>query len=412
VRALLRQIETVEPAVRAMRFRTLHVGGGTPTILSEAQLDALFDRLARFRRTDDFQIGVEAHPATATPSKIEVLRAHGVARVSFGVETLTDDVLAAVHRGDQTRARVMAAVGTVRKAGLDVNLDLLAGLPGETVESFAASVRDALALEPDSLSVNRFLVENSPLGDAGHAIDPTHERSIDDMLARADAIIRDTRPPRWPDRALESPGFGTQYVWDRSSRARAYFQQDMIGAASTLGFGHGALSHLHGNFFSIGAGNVDDWVAAVERGETPPTIAAAVTPRFELAFELADRACRGRASLRDLSRMFRADVRRVLGPEIDHLVARGLLIADGDTITKPPDRSFQVTHLLAFLVSSADELRAMLRSLPTTPSPSAALRQYDEVGAELPPSLLWCRIAIRAAISARSARGRSLAVKT
>jgi oxygen-independent coproporphyrinogen-3 oxidase len=391
-----------------MTFRTLHVGGGTPTILSEAQLEALFAGLARFRRTSDFAIGVEAHPATATPSKLAVLRAHGVGRVSFGVETMTDAVLRAVQRGDQTRARVVAAVAAARAAGLDVNLDLLAGLPGETVESFETSVRDALALEPDSMSVNRFLIENSPLERDGQPADPAHEKTIDAMLMRADAAIREARPPRWPDRPLDAPGFGTQYVWDRSDRARAYFQQDMIGAASTLGLGHGALSHLHGRFFSIGAGSIDDWVRDLERGAPPPTLAAAITPRFEMAFELADRACRGRASLRELSRLFRADVHRVVGDEIDFLVARGLLRAEGDVLSKPPDRDFQVTHLLAFLLFSADELRA----LPAGGEKSAALRQYDLVRAELPPSLLWCRIAIRAAISARSSRPRLLDVKT
>src|SRR5262249_9049181 len=158
------------------------------------------------------------------------LRAHGVGRVSFGVETLTDAVLRAVQRGDQTRARVIAAVEAARAAGLDVNLDLLAGLPGETIEAFEASVPDALALQPDSMSVNRFFAENPPRERDGQPADPAHEATIDAMLARPDAAIRDARPPRWPDRPLDAPGFGTQYVWDRSDRARGYFQQDMIGA--------------------------------------------------------------------------------------------------------------------------------------------------------------------------------------
>jgi hypothetical protein len=141
-------------------------------------------------------------------------------------------------------------------------------------------------------------------------------------------------------------------------------------------------------------------------------LAASISPRFELAFELADRACRGRASLGDLSRIFHADVRRVLGDELAFLSERGLLRDDGDAISKPPNRSFQVTHLLAFLLSSASELRAMLRSIPADAKKTPEVRQYDAVDAELPPSLFWCRIAIRAAISARSAPGRLFAVKT
>lgn len=403
VRAMQRQIDRVEPLVRTLRFSTLHVGGGTPTILSEPALDALLSALARLRRTENFSIGVEAHPSTATREKMELLSRHGVHRVSFGVETMTEPVLRAVQRGDQTAARVIAAVENARRASLSVNVDVLAGLPGETEESFAASLRDVLRLEPDSMSVNRFLGENSPLAREGRSPLEADDRIADRMLLSADAIVRETRPPRWPDRPLETPGFGTQYVWDRSDRARPYFQQDMIGPTSTLALGHGALGHVHGRHFSVAAGELHDWVDALERDRAPTMLAAPIDPRFEMAFDLSDRLCRGPTSMRDVTRVFHADPRRVFGPELAHLVARGLLIDDGDAMRKRPDRSFQVTHLLSFLLFSCRELRAMRRSIPDGAVKSAEIRQYESIGAELPPSLLWCRIAIRASVSAKGA---------
>ena len=133
--ALLRQLELYAPIAERLRFHSLHVGGGTPTLLTETQLDELFGRLARFPRGDGFQAGVEAHPASATTGKLEVLARHGVHRLSFGLETLTPAVLERVNRGDQTEARVRTALAEARRLGFSINVDLLAGLPGETPAS-------------------------------------------------------------------------------------------------------------------------------------------------------------------------------------------------------------------------------------------------------------------------------------
>ncbi|HEY6459697.1 MAG TPA: radical SAM protein, partial [Polyangiaceae bacterium] len=167
VQALRRQIALYEPVVRGLRFGSLHVGGGTPTLLDEKQLDALFGDLAKLPLREGAQIGVEAHPGTSTPGRLAVLARHGVHRVSFGVESLTPEVLRNVNREAQSEARVRAAVAEARRLGMSVNVDLLAGLPGETAESWEATVRGTLALEPDSMSVNRFLGENSALAGFG-----------------------------------------------------------------------------------------------------------------------------------------------------------------------------------------------------------------------------------------------------
>lgn len=363
VDALLRQIAMYEPVARGMRFHSLHVGGGTPTLLDEAQLDALFTALARFPRAEGFQIGVEAHPATATPGRLAVLARHGVHRLSFGVETLTPRVLAAVNRADQTEARVRAAVAEARRLGFAVNLDLLAGLPGEDDASWAATVEAALSLAPDSMSVNRFLGENSALARHGFGPDARENRRVDAMLLRADAIVRDKAPPRWPEAPIARAGFGSQYVWEREG-ARRYFQDDMIGPTSTLAFGHGALGHVYGRHFSVPAGSVDDYVASLARGEAPDALAAPVSERFEMAFFVAEHACRGDLTTASFARVFRRGMLAVFGDELRFLASRGLLARRGaDGLAKVPDASFQVTHLLAFLLRDEAALAAQARAL-------------------------------------------------
>jgi coproporphyrinogen III oxidase-like Fe-S oxidoreductase len=459
VGALRRQIALYEPIVRGLRFGSLHLGGGTPTLLDEAQLDRLFTDLSRLPLAENARIGVEAHPATSTPGRLGVLRKHGVHRVSFGVETLTPEVLRNVNREDQNDARVRAAVNEARRLGFTINIDLLAGLPGETEESWRETVAKTITLEPDSLSVNRFLGENSSLDRFGFAPDDDENRRVDRMLMDADVRIRELAPPRWPEEALARPGFGTQYGWERGESARRYFQDDMIGPVSTLAIGHGALGHVYGRHFSVAAGSIADYVAALDRGAPPAMLASPIDERFEMAFFAADHACRGTLSLRTFHGIFRQDLRGVFPHELAFLLERGLLTAKGDRLSKPARADFQLLHLLAFFLRDSASLerdiaklaeRVSVRrsalvtlrrggdvgSIFTTPDAPRAvevadgldgatatalasaakehgvaldvqgddrrtLRQYEAIGAELPPSMLWVRIAIRASQASR-----------
>jgi hypothetical protein len=469
VAAVRRQIALFEPLVGSLRFGSVHVGGGTPTLLDEHLLDELFTDLLRLPRAEGAQIGVEAHPTTATPGRLAVLRRHGVHRLSFGVESLTPLVLRNVNRDDQSEARVRAAVAEARRLGFSVNIDLLAGLPGETEETWAETVKKTAALEPDSLSVNRFLGENSSLAAFGYGPDEDEHRRADAMLLRADAVLRERSAPRWPEEPLEQPGFGTQYVWDRSAVARPYFQDDMIGPVSTLALGHGALGHVHGRCFSVPAGTIDDFVAKLGRGEPPDMLACPVDERFEMAFFAADQACRGRLSLGGFKRVFRRSFPEAFPHEVAFLLRRGLLVAQGDQVSKPARLDFQVTDLLAFLLRDGPSLAQQARVLEEAGAHAGAgprtegdlvefgrggdvealvdrhaaegarvlridvgegldgetatrlaaagarrglhvevrgddrrtLREYARVRAELPPSMLWVRIAIRASQASR-----------
>jgi hypothetical protein len=284
-----------------------------------------------------------------------------------------------------------------------VNVDLLAGLPGETQESFASSVRATLELEPDSMSVNRFLPENSPLGESGWVPSREEIALADRMLVEADRIIREQAPPRWPAEPLAAAGYGTQYVWDRSDRARAYFQQDMIGPSCTLALGHGGMGHVPGRFYSIAAGDVAGYSAALARGEPPAMLACPASERFEMAFFIADRVCRDALSPRDFHAVFGEDPRTRFGGELAFLVARGLLRQSEGRLRKPARRDFQVTHLLAFLALDTEALERARASSSRSLSSRGAWDAYARIETELPPSLLWCRMAIRAS---RASRGR------
>ncbi|MCD8240760.1 MAG: coproporphyrinogen dehydrogenase HemZ [Oscillospiraceae bacterium] len=158
VDALLLDIRATAAAVTEAELRpvALYFGGGTPTTLSADELERVFAALeATFDLSACREITVEAgRPDTITAEKLAVLRAHGVSRVSVNPQTMSDRVLSAIGRR-HSAADVYSALETVRAAGqFQVNMDLIAGLPEDTVDSFRATVEQVLALGAENITVH------------------------------------------------------------------------------------------------------------------------------------------------------------------------------------------------------------------------------------------------------------------
>ncbi|MBQ2880659.1 MAG: coproporphyrinogen dehydrogenase HemZ [Clostridia bacterium] len=147
---------------REQKLQTIYIGGGTPSILSAEQLDLL---IGHINKTFDFsnvcEFTVEAgRPDTITEDKISVLAANGVSRVSVNPQTLNDDVLRIVGR-KHTVADFYRAYEIVAKTNMSVNVDLIAGLPGENAEGFADGVSEITALSPDNITVHSLYVKRA-----------------------------------------------------------------------------------------------------------------------------------------------------------------------------------------------------------------------------------------------------------
>lgn len=134
-------------------FDTLHVGGGTPTVLEPALLEKLFAALrARLPFDPEAEVACEANPESLTPEVAALLANAGVNRLSIGAQSFHDDELATLGRPHDAAA-VGQAVAAARSAGfVNIGLDLIYGLPGQTLERWQATVEKALALEPEHLS--------------------------------------------------------------------------------------------------------------------------------------------------------------------------------------------------------------------------------------------------------------------
>ena len=155
---------------------TLFLGGGTPSALSALQWGALGGLLARsFTRTPDIEFTAEANPESFLPGIAEAMRRAGVNRVSFGAQSFDPGELKLLDRVHDASA-IGRAVSTARQAGFtNVSLDLMYGLPGQTLATWARSIETAMALEPDHLSAYCLSLEpGTPLTEAvGSGREPT-----------------------------------------------------------------------------------------------------------------------------------------------------------------------------------------------------------------------------------------------
>lgn len=145
---------------------TVYFGGGTPTVLREGELADLLEAVLGFLRrkgTSPLEVTVEANPETLSAEKLRLLRSWGVDRVSLGVQSFDDRLLRLLRRR-HTGEEVREACREARRAGFDnLSLDLLFGLPGQTIEGWAEDLRRVLDLDPQHLSVYWLELEKGTL---------------------------------------------------------------------------------------------------------------------------------------------------------------------------------------------------------------------------------------------------------
>lgn len=158
LQALFQELRATAEQVKKLGLRVISVyfGGGTPTTLNPGQLERLCTLLEReFDLSAVREYTVEAgRPDTITTEKLHVLKAHGVDRVSVNPQTMSDSVLNVIGR-KHSAEDVLTALDKVREVGgFAVNMDLIAGLPSDTVEGFRDTVDKVLSLAPENITIH------------------------------------------------------------------------------------------------------------------------------------------------------------------------------------------------------------------------------------------------------------------
>lgn len=145
-------------------FDSLYLGGGTPSLVDAARLGALIDHLRRaFSFSDDMEITLEANPDDITPGRLREVLDLGVNRISLGVQSLDEGELRLLKRR-HTALQAEEALALIRSAGFEnVGIDLIYGLPGQTVPGWLKTLDRALGFGPEHLSCYQMTYEEGTL---------------------------------------------------------------------------------------------------------------------------------------------------------------------------------------------------------------------------------------------------------
>lgn len=240
---------------------TVFVGGGTPSLLPPADLGRVLTTIDHeFGLVRGAEVTTEANPESVDPESLAGLLAAGFTRISIGMQSVRPHVLAVLDRV-HTPGRPQRAVAEARAAGFEhVNLDLIYGTPGESLEDWRASVDAAIAAGPDHLSAYALIVEE---GTRLAARIRRGELPMPDGDDQADKYIA-------IDEALNAAGFDWYEVsnWATSASARCAHNELYWTGGDWWGVGPGAHSHVNGTRW-WNVKHPAAWAGRIAAGDSP-----------------------------------------------------------------------------------------------------------------------------------------------
>lgn len=321
VRAVTQEIENAARAIPApRRASSLAFGGGTPSILPAPLLAKICDAIhAHFQLEPDAEITLEANPGSVDSEKLRALRELGVNRLSLGVQTFDDARLKTFNRRHSV-AESYAAFESARRVGFDnINLDLLFGLPDQTIAEWALTLDLALALGSEHLSLYGLTVEEGTALARQIARGRVHAPDPDlaaDMYWLAEEKVRAAGFEHYEISNWARPGY-------RSRHNLTYWRNQPY-----LGFGAGAHSYFRGERYA----NVrapQEYIARLARGESVVETREVIAREREMAETLVVglRLEEGIA-FADFAARFDVDVRAVHGATLAQMCEWDLMELD------------------------------------------------------------------------------------
>jgi len=229
-----------------LRLESVYVGGGTPTTLSAQQLGILLDAVNRsFNISTCREFTVEAgRPDTITSEKLEALKSHGVTRISINPQTLNDEVLRNIGRRHTTE-QTLSAYALAREYNFgNINMDLIVGLPGDSVESFTQTLDKVNQLAPESITVHALALKRSAriFQEGSRTFDHDAE-AAGQMLEYADAeLLKNGYAPYYLYRQSRMVGNLENTGWAKPGFESPYNVFIMDETHSILACGAGAAS--------------------------------------------------------------------------------------------------------------------------------------------------------------------------
>ena len=194
--ALCQELDLRKDYLEGEDIETIYLGGGTPSQLSQEELEEIFSTLYNiYKVKEDAEITLEANPDDLTPEYVHMLRSLPINRISMGIQTFQEETLKLLHRRHTAR-QAIEAFQRCREAGFqNISIDLMYGLPGETLDTWKQDLQQAIALRPEHISAYHLIYEEGTalwklkeqhqVEEADEDLSVTLFRTLIDELARA-----------------------------------------------------------------------------------------------------------------------------------------------------------------------------------------------------------------------------------
>ena len=344
LKALIKENEIYsrQRALAGRQLRFAYFGGGTPSYISEKQLRLLVEGLNQYVSWEHAEeVTFECEPGTLRKSKLETLKSIGVTRLSLGIEHFNDAILEANGRAHLS-AEVYQAYEWAREVDFpQINIDLIAGMMGESEESWRDAVRRAIELEPDSLTIYQMEL-------------PYNTVISQDVIKKGlDSPIADwPLKRRWVDYAFEQfqeRGYrlASAYTLATTKKPCRFIYTDALWhGGDMIGLGVSSFSHFGGVHFQ-NAHNFEEYIRLLEADQLPHWRALPLTPHQRLIREMVLQLKTGALDLQYFRRKFGVEVWKEFEPVYERLNQEGLLDRHQETIELTRRGLLQVDHFLS-----------------------------------------------------------------
>ncbi|HJQ67822.1 MAG TPA: coproporphyrinogen-III oxidase family protein [Blastocatellia bacterium] len=344
LKALIKENEVYSRtnAFQGRKLRFAYFGGGTPSYISERQLDQLVDGLNRHVSWDDAEeVTFECEPGTLRKSKLETLKAIGVTRLSLGIEHFDDRILEANGRAHLS-AEVYRAYEWAREVDFpQINIDLIAGMMGESEELWRETVRRAIELEPDSVTIYQMEL-------------PYNTVISQDMIKRglSSPIADWPTKRRWVSYAFDefqARGYraASAYTLATTKKPCRFIYTDALWhGGDMIGLGVSSFSHFGGVNFQ-NAHRIEEYSRVLDTDELQLWRAIRLTPKQRLIREMILQLKTGRLDTGYFSRKFGVDIWAEFKPQFERLAEEGMLEREAERIELTRRGLLEVDHFLS-----------------------------------------------------------------
>jgi oxygen-independent coproporphyrinogen-3 oxidase len=328
-------------ALQGRQLRFTYFGGGTPSYIGDRQLRYLVEGLNRHVSwANAEEVTFECEPGTLHKSKLETLKDIGVTRLSLGIEHFDDEILAANGRAHLS-PEIYRAYAWAREVDFpQINIDLIAGMIGETEEKWREAVRRAIELEPDSVTIYQMEL-------------PYNTVISQDILQKGivSPIADWTTKRHWLDYAFaeflkhDYEIAGTDIAITKKKTCRFIYRDALWHGGDMIGLGVSSFSHFGGVNFQ-NAHNFEEYVRIINEGRLPIYRAVALTPKQRLIREMVLQLKTGTLDTSYFQKKFAVDVWQEFRPVYEKLQAQHLVERNNATIRLTRPGLLVVDHFL------------------------------------------------------------------